>query len=247
MKDKADLGLKTFSWIQCIGILLASLSFSISRTAFSMCSDSLLPKKTQVEQLVERHLSNMEDLFAQLVRIHPIATSEYVFVGRSPALLSGLSDAQKEMFPNLRSWVLPISLTHEPQISRAELNQRFLDLFNQYRDLPAGRNLVFVDFILEGRTFTSLDRLLVDSNLEGSYVGFSHGPIPKKLDRLAHPFHQIQISMEVENSVGELKVLAPYAKHSIGSSDYAPTDSDPQSPSKAYQQTVSKIKADLFL
>ncbi|NCN41165.1 hypothetical protein GW916_07930, partial [bacterium] len=141
----------------------------------------------------------------------------------------------------------PISLTGEQQVSRSELNQRFLTLFTQYRTLPTDRNLIFVDFVQDGRTFKSLDRLLVDSNLEGSFVGFSHAPVTKDLNRLVHPFHQIQISMEVENSMGELKALAPYFKHSLGSADYSSTDSSLKSPSKAYQQTVLKVKEDLFL
>lgn len=178
------------------------------------------------ETILLKDLDELQSLISQISSRYPIGETEFVFVGRSPSLLAAYAEVQGEVFSNLRGWVLPVSLSGQREVSMSQLKQNFLTLFEFYRPShwPKDRKLVFIDFVMAGRTFNVLERLMIESNIEAEFLGFNFSPQNRQLEIQAHqnqiPMNLLPISFEMEMRLSEHKSFAPYSSHNILSSSY---------------------------
>lgn len=219
------------------------------------CSSFLRDLATP-ERVVEKWFSETEELFQAIVKKYPIATSEYILVGRSPSLLAAYLDVQKEVYADLHSWVLPISLKNDLEDVRLPV---VLDRFNRvsdafrpqdYQNAPQ-RKRVYIDLVATGRTFAALDRLVSLTGQFGDFVGYSFQPEhAKELFQELHlnaPLTLLRISIQLEFNTGEIKGLAPYSPLKIESEEPAPEMLKPESKGKAFQKALLALKKELFL
>ena len=104
-------------------------------SSFASCESELIhSEKKLVETLVELNMDWAEGLFQEIVKKHPIEKSEYIFVGRSPALLAAYLEVQKMLFPRIQSWTLPISLKGQRDIPREQLKDRFEKMMSSLKE-----------------------------------------------------------------------------------------------------------------
>lgn len=244
-------------WAIVVAIWVTALLPLHSYASELRCFDLLqAPTESEwIDELIESDLSEIQKLFSEILAKHPMATSEYVFIGRSPSLLYAYLQAQSSMYSSLRSWVLPVSLTSQRDAPQSVVRQRFKELFRNFRNSnwPKDRTIVFIDFVVAGRTFVDLERLLVESEIETEFatefVGFSHSPDTRQTnlnEQLLHNKIEVfPISFELEMRLGNHKKIAPYKSYRIKSADYA-ADFSPRMRDPLFEEAVLSIQQELF-
>lgn len=198
--------------------------------------------------LVDRYLEPTQALLQLISERYPMASHEYVFVGRSPTLLAALVEVHKEIFPNLSGWILPLSLKNESEVSLGLLTVRFENLFRLFRPRTATseKTLVFIDTVAGGRTFAALDRLLTATGRRGVFVGFSNATLDahETLERmnLTHPFTIVPTPESYNLNVGQFKVYAPYASQAIEERDYHIVHKQPPQVLPPYKALIAAVR-----
>ncbi|HAG92335.1 MAG TPA: hypothetical protein DCL41_10700 [Bdellovibrionales bacterium] len=217
-------------------------------SSFASCESELIhSEKKLVETLVELNMDWAEGLFQEIVKKHPIEKSEYIFVGRSPALLAAYLEVQKMLFPRIQSWTLPISLKGQRDIPREQLKDRFEKMMSSYGISSTGRIKVFIDFVADGKTFKTLDLLLSETGIDGEFFAFSHFKPDFGLERLNHKSSWARIPLEVEIGINEVKWIAPYKESlPIEIAEAGDLERAPKGISERFQEAVEILNRKLF-
>lgn len=215
------------------GSAVMGLTFSISSEGSDLCGNKYLLSDEEVSilsyisQVVDRDIAVTSELLTQIGRDYPMARHEYVFVGRSPTLLAALAAEYKVHFPQLRSWILPVTLSKgSGEKTFRQRRDSLVKLMGVFRppEFQNDRVLVFIDTIGDGTTMTQLEMLTGDmvspDKPKFAVLTADVLRVQRMIERRIIPIFTkiISLSDQYENEIGKHKLLSAYDSVDLGSS-----------------------------
>lgn len=234
------------------------------------CAISLVAppaENSKVRSTLEIRLPEIQKVSQALSRKYPPQEYEYVFLGRGLSTLFTYYAVMKmTMYPNIETWVLPVSLKDHSEISSYDTGKRFRQLFDRFRPKPGGtgRKIIFIDYVHTGRTFIQLERILRATGIEGGFVGITDDILGvrealssehenlrmRELDLIPIQLN-VQMNMGDESwlaelNLGEETLIAPYEQGRIQQRDFDVDSISPMVVTPTFIDAFYALKKMLF-